>query len=848
MGLLGKIRSWVGSKFKKPTGTQKLSAGTVTYSLSKGTASVSGSSTSTSTSISTSRGGGGTSSRTSITPTATIGSPAQTISPSTSMAQQQLSSQQLAAVQQQRQQGFSVRSPPTLSQEQFARQGIVMKGSEIKRTGKERDQSFIVQPTGTLSSRTTKRIKTLVTKKGTITGTVSEITGDVGGVVGEAAAKYGSKFSAFSFLPGFKEAQISGGKIVGTVGGGAAPFAVPGFALGFGIESLTTRGVAERKEEVKLLKEEGIFGFQLSEPTARAVVDLPRVLALTGGSAALVKHLKTPVITRLPKAQPITRFIEISKPAKGGTIKSEFGIIRGTPARLGRVRTLAEIDLGKPGKIITLQKPRIDVVGTLKPVVLKEGKIVGTADLFIQRKGAKISTFAELRGAQKPIEAFKIFSSSKQEKSLFKSIVELKTGRPSPKRLGTIAELLKGEKLTKGTFGLSKKFKVSTSLETGQSKIVTLKDQKFIISEPLRKLKIKQIEFPRGESAGQILVRSKALTKGGKIIQSDVAVRTLTQRTPDTMEGLSFLIKQARKGTGIKSLTPAKIIKTPFSKTFGQILEPTRESLIRDVPLFKLNKLVTTTKPSVAVSASLKALPKVPTIPITSIKPMTTIGTTTGITVGLARPFMVGGQGLKELQRVGQPQQMSIGEMLKINQLDIIKTDIKIDTKTDVRIGSKSATRIAEVTKTVVVPILDIPVPQSPILPPFSPPPFKPKILPPQERPPKIPIPFKFPKAKEVTPRIGRFPFFVRRFGEFKLGGYGRTPQQAFKLGKTRVERTLAASFKVPSFKGAKPFGFRTKKEKDEIVFVEKKKRRLKRGSGEIPEILKFKKLKGRKR
>jgi len=51
-------------------------------------------------------------------------------------------------------------------------------------------------------------------------------------------------------------------------------------------------------------------------------------------------------------------------------------------------------------------------------------------------------------------------------------------------------------------------------------------------------------------------------------------------------------------------------------------------------------------------------------------------------------------------------------------------------------------------------------------------------------------------------------------------------------------------SFKVPSFKGTKVEGFLTKKEKGETIFLEPKRKRIKRGTKEIPELQMWRKIK----
>jgi len=97
---------------------------------------------------------------------------------------------------------------------------------------------------------------------------------------------------------------------------------------------------------------------------------------------------------------------------------------------------------------------------------------------------------------------------------------------------------------------------------------------------------------------------------------------------------------------------------------------------------------------------------------------------------------------------------------------------------------------------------------------------------------------FKFPKSKQPkAPRVGRFGVQVRRFGKFKTIGYAPTLKEAFSIGKQRVTQTLGATFRIPGASAREIKGFRTKKEKGQVLYIEPRGRRLKRGTKEIPEI-----------
>ena len=94
---------------------------------------------------------------------------------------------------------------------------------------------------------------------------------------------------------------------------------------------------------------------------------------------------------------------------------------------------------------------------------------------------------------------------------------------------------------------------------------------------------------------------------------------------------------------------------------------------------------------------------------------------------------------------------------------------------------------------------------------------------------------------------FGKFQVLGRRFGKFKLIGIG-TEKKAFTLGKGWARKTLGATFKVPGTKARKLIGFKTKITDEGILYIEPKKKRLKKGTLEIPEIQYFRKLKGGKK
>lgn len=109
---------------------------------------------------------------------------------------------------------------------------------------------------------------------------------------------------------------------------------------------------------------------------------------------------------------------------------------------------------------------------------------------------------------------------------------------------------------------------------------------------------------------------------------------------------------------------------------------------------------------------------------------------------------------------------------------------------------------------------------------------------------------FSFLKGKQPKqPRTGIFQVLGRRFGKFKVVGMGRTEKEAFGIGKDWAGKSLGATFKVPKARARKLPGFKTKVTKEgKVLYIEPAKRRLKRGSGEIPEIQMFRRVKGGKK
>ena len=260
--------------------------------------------------------------------------------------------------------------------------------------------------------------------------------------------------------------------------------------------------------------------------------------------------------------------------------------------------------------------------------------------------------------------------------------------------------------------------------------------------------------------------------------------------------------------------SPAKITKTPFSSTFGtggQVGSPTQLT----------STLAQQSTESIIRSAI--TLPTETTLPLQ-------IGSL-GVTVTQ-----------QDLSQTLNKQNQKITQTPKVIQSPAIINVIRTNTIQLPRITTSPA-QIPRQTITPITLSRSIQTQQLPQQ--FIPTSFIPLDI--KTNIPKIPSTFKLPKILKPQKKSGKFPAFLRRFGSFKLVGYGRTPRQAVTIGKRAATQTLGATFKVPSFKGLKVAGFRTKKTKEGVLFIEPKKKRLKRGTLEIPEIQAYKRRKGKK-
>lgn len=348
------------------------------------------------------------------------------------------------------------------------------------------------------------------------------------------------------------------------------------------------------------------------------------------------------------------------------------------------------------------------------------------------------------------------------------------------------------------------------------------------------------------KEAGRLRELSKAITETKpfletpttRIFTSETYFKDVTKpfaratgKTPK-LKGVIYQLKYPiilDTKTSVKFITPASIKKTPLTKTFQAL--KTKQVFETPKPIVKIPEVKTTIK-----SISPTKI-KTPTL-LSQVKVKTTLKDKSifGDLGVIKTRFDIKQQPqVKEITKI--KQQPKIKTISKLKQLSKLKTISKIKQVSKL----KQLSKLKQIQKLKQIPKLKLLTKSKTKVSPFPTPVKIPK-------PPKVitPVPsllFGTPKGKETR---GRYVTSIRRFGKWKPIGKLPSLSKAFALGKGRVSKTLAASFKVtgiPKISGRLPRGFyRSKKEKG--VFIEKIGRRLKKGTKEIPEIQLFKKLK----
>ena len=293
------------------------------------------------------------------------------------------------------------------------------------------------------------------------------------------------------------------------------------------------------------------------------------------------------------------------------------------------------------------------------------------------------------------------------------------------------------------------------------------------------------------------------------------------------------------KFTDVKFVQTADIVKTPLSRTF-QVTEQA-EQLAKIVPKISPAKTITTIAPTTMTSRIIPVTPRL--AQIFTAQTTTPIVSTTQPTIvfeGRIPSDTLRGLSFEKTMegQISIPKTQA-KELTKTLNKTLTKTRPKLITKgllkTLTKTLLKQQPKLAQKLQLKQIQKYKLTPKQKIITPTFPKVPGKPTTW--------IP-PLLKGRGMPKQPS-GRFPVYGRRFGKYRVVGVGRTEKEAFSLGKKFARGTLGVTFKIPKAKRLKVPGFRTKREKGGIVFIEPRGKRLKKGTREIPEILYYKKLKG---
>ena len=344
--------------------------------------------------------------------------------------------------------------------------------------------------------------------------------------------------------------------------------------------------------------------------------------------------------------------------------------------------------------------------------------------------------------------------------------------------------------------------------------------------------------------------------KEGKVILSKVAT------TPTKTKVLAGKLELPGK---VKNV-PRQITTTKTLGVVGKTKDPsvfTYRGLTTKSKIFNVKGLIKVVGPSDEVSGAGKTII---TPPITkTTEKLIGIEATKQFSqaissvpkVGIPRLPIVGGTitEIKKESKVTQQPTTTSGpslqkEEIKVSTTTITATSPKVTTKT--RQGTRGKTIQRVETTPRVIPITETGILQTPAT--RKSPRIKskarsrniltPVVIPLVNQPNDNTIPLGLlkgtPKKKKGRQTFG---VSVRRFGKFKSVGLGTT---GLARGEQLTRDTLAATFKVTgkNLKGiTTPKGFYKKQTGEGLLFIEKRSKRLQRGTKEVPEILRAKRI-----
>lgn len=572
-------------------------------------------------------------------------------------------------------------------------------------------------------------------------------------------------------------------------------------------------------------------GVSKGEITIAGAKYAPQVLAgaeVAIGTVGVAAQLTKPTTRILPKPKSQQTFLEVQQVrADSKGTNALFKITQKTPARKAEVTTPLGKLFRRPPKIIDVTKPQTRTITTLQPLrITQKGRIVGEAPLGGARIGAKgkeVNRFlGELSGGQRPISIKDISKLPKEEQFLFQAAAEAKVGRPVPKKF--VGKIL-GKQFTEKQFGLG-------SLEARRLGTVSRKGTDILL---------------RTAKPGRTITRANVATISEQAKTLDIVTSSGTRRITLSPEaGENILVGEVFAKATPKAFSRAAGKVDRLTGVTRIIQQPSKAGeVISSTGISTIQKPITTqaAKQTIgkAKALAVKLLPQAK--PITPSVPPTRAITTQIITTATPSLALTS----RALETTFTPSKETIKTVSSTITKPATKTITKPATKTISKPAIKTISKPLQKTsqKLVVVPITKtiqkttitsiIPTPT----PTFGTPRTPTRILP----------LFGFGlKGKSTVSTPKQFAVQVRRGGVFKTIGIRQSLSKAFSLGRGRVDKTLAATFRIRAARGISGGGISTgrklrRKKGKPLTFIEKRKFRLDT-LGEIGEIGKAKRRK----
>jgi len=583
-----------------------------------------------------------------------------------------------------------------------------------------------------------------------------------------------------------------------------------------------------------------------------------------------IKFLREPIIKKAPVPEPILKSQLISQPVIKGekTIQElSFKLTRTTPPRTAEVTTRFRQLRGKKPQIIELTGERVDVSITPGKVTAEKGKVQGI--LASQRKlkqptkgFAQLSGFAA-EGEAIAIDEVSIKKLSKIEQRLLQTLAERKTGgipvsiENVPKVLGEDFVFSRAKGTSKKLFKFRKTSKIRTDIRTPTPGKTITRGQSITIS--------KQLEVPEGATFQRFktLTTVKDVTKPGAratgkvpVIEGDVLILEPKDITPKDSFGipkkLSTIQKQVQQTSfGLEQAALETLPRVPSPKSIipkPAILDiyPTKVAPVTTIIPVSTIKAETIPQTKTTLGADNRFIGTAPSGRISSLGASESrLGD-----LGVSETGLRSLGALDEKTKAKQVSKEKIGEVEKPLLVEGLKLDVGQQAKQQQKERQVQKLRQQQTQKQVQeqaqrqIQQLGQPTPTT-----------KPTtFLPPPIPPPGLPTAIaKAKKAMKEKPEV--FEAFTTKFGKEISIGQFRTKPEARKELLAEITTTLRAGGFITKDKKKLRFGelgitspaFRPSKI-DPFKVIEKKEKRIKKGTQEAKEIQFFRKKKPTKR